>query len=101
MTSALQNEATGLASIANESAVERVDGQLAAAEQSALGSTDPSASTSSSADPSTASDAASSTSAGAQFDGPVSSAPELQSSGTAAALLAGELPAGSLLSILA
>ena len=108
ITSALQNEATGLASIANQSAINRVNTQIVSTLQGALGTTGSSASTSStdtssatSAAASTASPGASSTSATAGFDGPVSSAPDLQSSSTAASLLAGEIPAGSLLSILA
>jgi hypothetical protein len=108
LTSALQNEATGLASIANQSAINRVNTQIVSTLQGALGtagssasmpSTDTSSATSAAA--STASPGASSTSATAGFDGPVSSAPDLQSSSTAASLLAGEIPAGSLLSILA
>jgi uncharacterized protein len=108
ITSALQNEATGLASIANQSAIQRVNTQIVSTLKGALGSSASSASTSSTGTSSATSGAASSASSASPStpattasDGPVSSAPDLQSSSTAASLLAGELPAGSLLSILA
>jgi hypothetical protein len=105
ITSALQNEASGLASIANQSAIQRVNSQIVSTLKGALGSSGSAAAPSSSLAASTGT--ASSTASGAStpattaFDGPVSSAPDLQSGGTAASLLAGEIPAGSLLSILA
>jgi hypothetical protein len=108
ITSALQNQASGLASIANQSAINRVNTQIVSTLQGALGTSGSSASASptdtsgaTSGAASTASPGTSSTSATVGFDGPVSSAPDLQSSSTAASLLAGEVPAGSLLSILA
>src|SRR5215471_19330715 len=60
MTGALQNQETGLASIANATALKRVDSQISAAVQSELSAVDPSAGASS--DPSSSSSNDSSTS---------------------------------------
>lgn len=88
MISALSNQTTGLASIANQRALNRVNTQIAALQGSGSSSS------------STASSGGSSTST-ATRSGPVSSATNLSSSVTAAQLLAGQIPGGSLLSILA
>jgi hypothetical protein len=88
MISALSNQTTGLASIANQQALNRVNGQISALQGSG------------SSNSSTASSGGSS-SAALTTSGPVSSATNRLSSGTAALLLAGQIPSGSLLSILA
>jgi hypothetical protein len=81
MTSALSNQTTGLASIANQQALARVNSQIAAIQGSSSN--------------------ASTASTGRSSSGPVSSATNLSSTSTAAQLLAGQIPSGSLLSILA
>lgn len=88
MMSALSNQTTGLASIANQRALNRVNTQIAALQ----GSGNSNSSTASSGGSSSASSTPS---------GPVSSATNLLSSGTAVQLLSGQIPSGSLLSILA
>jgi hypothetical protein len=88
MISALSNQTTGLASIANQQALSRVNSQIAALQGRSNSNT------------STASSGGASTSKSTPR-GPVSSATNLSSSVTAAALLAGQIPSGSLLSILA
>jgi hypothetical protein len=93
LTSALQNQATGLATIANARALNRVNSQIAAAS----GTTTPQPS---------ASAAASSAVQAAAASLPtnpslISTAVNSQSGATAASLLSGELPIGGLLSILA
>jgi hypothetical protein len=85
LTGALANQITGLASIANQQALNRVNAQIAAAQGSSSQTSTPSASSSTRATSGV----------------PASSATNLLSSATAATLLAGELPSGSLLSILA
>jgi hypothetical protein len=85
LTTALTNQTTGLASIANQQALNRVNAEIAAVQGS-------SSSTS-------AASANGSTSSPSQV--PTSSAPNLLSTATAATLLSGQLPSGSLLSILA
>jgi uncharacterized protein (DUF1684 family) len=87
MMSALSNQTTGLASIANQQALTRVNAQIAALQGKSSG-----ASTRSSGGSSTATSTRST---------PVSSATNLSSTVTAAALLAGQIPSGSVLSILA
>jgi hypothetical protein len=92
LTSALANQTTGLAGIANQQALDRVNAQISAAQKASSGS---SASTSS-VKPS------SSASAGKSTPNTLSnSAVNLASTGTAAMLLSGQIPSGSLLSILA
>jgi len=94
MTTALSNQTTGLAGIANQAALNRVNSEIATLTNPGSSSTNSAASTSkSSSSASTASHTSSSV--------PSSSAVNLQSGATAASLLAGELPVGSLLSILA
>jgi len=85
MTSALANQTTGLASIANRQALNRVNAQIAALQGNS----------------SSASTASSSRSSSPASGGPVSSATNLASNATAAALLSAQIPSGSLLSILA
>src|SRR5216683_2765717 len=60
ITSALQNQATGLAGIANQAAIQRVDTQITSTLQGALGSTSSSASSSSISSPSASSSTSSS-----------------------------------------
>jgi len=83
LTAALANLTTGLASIANQQALNRVNAQIAS-----IQGTNSSASTTSRSGTSVS-------------RVPVSSATNLLSGATAAALLAGRIPSGSLLSILA
>jgi uncharacterized protein YjdB len=85
MTAALANQTTGLASIANQRALSRINSQIAALQGGN--------SNASTASPSGSSSSSSSV--------PVSSATNLWSSVTAAPLLAAQIPSGSLLSILA
>jgi hypothetical protein len=85
MTAALSGQTTGLASIANQQALRRVNAQIAALQGG-------------NSNASTASSRGSSSSAAR---GPVSSATNLSSSITAAPLLAAQIPSGSLFSILA
>jgi hypothetical protein len=96
LTSALSNQASGLASIANARALDRVNSQIAAAQSGTAGST---SSTSSAAAPSSAPAAAASA---PTYSGYLASTDANSLSGaTAASLLSGELPIGSILSILA
>jgi hypothetical protein len=90
LTTALANQTTGLAGIANQQALNRVSTQIAAAQGSN--------SSTSTASSSAASNTGASSSASSV---PVSSATNLLSGTTAVALLAGQIPSGSLLSILA
>ena len=113
LTSALTDQTTGLASIANQQALARVNSQISTALTSALGTSSSSGSASSASansgtassgagsSTSSASSSAASPQAGSTDSIPLSNAVNLQSAGTAASLLAGEIPAGSLLSILA
>jgi hypothetical protein len=109
MTSALTDQTTGLASIANQQALARVNSQISSALTSALGTSASAGSTSSAAANSgTASSGAASSPSSASSPQTSSTdsflqsgAVNFQSDGTAASLLAGEIPAGSLLSILA
>jgi hypothetical protein len=87
LTTALANQTTGLAAIANQQALNRVNAQIAAAQGS---------SSSGSAASTPANGATKSASAGLH-----SSATNLFSSATASVLLSGQVPSGSLLSILA
>ena len=90
MMTALSNQTTGLASIANQQALNRVNAQIAAV--TAANNSNGSASSSSTTSGSGSSSASKT---------PTSSATNLSSTLTAAALLAGQIPSGSLLSILA
>jgi hypothetical protein len=92
LTTALTNQTSGLAGIANKQALDRVNSEISAAQQS-----DSSASTSSTSSASPASGGATNTADSV----PTSSAVDLQSGTTAATLLSGEIPSGSLLSFLA
>jgi len=85
MTSALSNQTTGLASIANQQALVRVQAQIAALQGGS----------------SSASTASPGGSSGSPSRGPVTSAPNALSSATAAQLLSAQIPSGTLLSILA
>src|ERR1700684_2973535 len=99
LTSALQNQTTGFASIANARALDRVNSQISAI-QSGSGPT-ASASSAASAAASSAAPPAASTPTGSSGYTLTSDAVNSQSGATAASLLSGELPMGSLLSILA
>ena len=90
MQTALTNQTTGLAGIANQTALSRVNSQIA----TLLNSGSSNGTTTNSSSSSTSNSAASSVTLH-------SSAVNLQSGATAASLLAGEIPAGSLLSVLA
>jgi hypothetical protein len=85
LTTALANQTTGLASIANQQALSRVNSQI-----SAIQGSNPNASTASSTSRSSSAS-----------KGPTSSATNAFSTRTAALLLSGQIPSGSLLSILA
>ena len=93
LTSALQNQSNGLASIANARALDRVNSQIAAAS----GTTAPQPSAAAAASSAVQAAAASLPTNPTLFSNAVNS----QSGATAASLLSGELPMGSLLSILA
>lgn len=90
LTTALVNQTTGLAGIANQRALNRVNAQIASIQGN--GSSTSTASSSGASNPGASSSASSV---------PVSSATNLLSGPTAVALLAGKIPSGSLLSILA
>jgi hypothetical protein len=85
MTAALTNQTTGLASIANQQALSRVNTQITALQggnaNAATGSGNGASSSASRA--------------------PTSSATNLLSTATASVLLSGQIPSGSILSILA
>ena len=100
LTSALTDQTTGLASIANKQALARVNSQISTALSSALGNS-PSAASDPSAAAASSMSSASSPQTNSTDSIPQSTAVNFQSAGTAASLLAGEIPAGSLLSILA
>jgi hypothetical protein len=85
LTGALTNQTRGLASIANQQALNRVNAQIAAAQGGN----------------SNASTASRSSSTSSASSAPVSSATNLLSSATAAMLLSGQIPSGSLFSFLA
>jgi hypothetical protein len=109
LTSALTDQTTGLASIANQQALARVNSQISTALTSALGTSASAGATSgAAANSGTASSGAASSPSSASSPQATltdsilqSGAVNFQSAGTAASLLAGEIPAGSLLSILA
>jgi hypothetical protein len=93
LTSALQNQASGQASIANARALDRVNSQIAAAQSGTTGST-------SSSPPAAAAPAAAPSVP--TYTGYLASTDSNSLSGaTAASLLAGEVPIGSILSFLA
>jgi hypothetical protein len=92
MISALSNQTTGLAGIANQRALTRVNSQIATLQGN---------SNSNASDASSGGSSTSTPTSTPSPSPPVSSATNLSSSVTAAALLAGQLPSGSLLSILA
>jgi hypothetical protein len=93
LTSALQNQANGLATIANARALNRVNSQIAAASGTTAPQPSASAATSSAVQA-----AAASLPTNPSL---ISTAVNSQSGATAASLLSGELPIGGLLSILA
>jgi hypothetical protein len=105
LTTALTDQTTGLASIANNEALNRVTSQFNSALTSAAGPSANAASSTSSSSASGGSSASGASTSSTQTQPvdnvPTSSAVDLQSTATAASLLAGELPVGSLLSILA
>lgn len=100
MQSALSDQVTGLASVANGAALDRVNSQISSIVKANSGS-----STSASSAQGTTSTPASSASAASKASAnpapPQSTAVNLLSASTAASLLSGEIPVGSLLSVLA